>query len=162
VKKLIFILLIFIGCKSIKPHFKTDALQQTVYIKGYKKLSAFSGDTTQYLYQNFVKQKVNYVHKPLNILLQQLEVPLSGYTISPNGTDMSTTASIVLNIYDDRKLYQIEKGKRNPNALVIIWSKPLPIEEARVILTKSFGRWDSSAREYYSNKTVGSIVLTGF
>ncbi|SER67117.1 hypothetical protein SAMN04488023_113107 [Pedobacter rhizosphaerae] len=85
-----------------------------------------------------------------------------GYAISPNGSNMSTTKAIDLHTYDAQKLYHILKEKRNPNVLVIIWPKPLLIEEARAIMAKSLGRWDSDAIDYYSNKTVGDIVLTGF
>jgi hypothetical protein len=164
IHKLIIVCWIFIGCKSIQSQTKTDETghYQPKEIKGYMDLGDFSGDTTQYLYRNFVKPKSAYVGQPLQKLLQQLEIPLWGYSISPNGADMSTTQSIVLHIYDDRRRFQIEKEKGNPNALVIIWSKPLSIEEVRSILAKSSTLWDKSARDYFSSKTVGDIVLTGF
>ncbi|SER67092.1 hypothetical protein [Pedobacter rhizosphaerae] len=154
-----------ISCKSVQQQAKVPELsgrQQNVDIKGYKKLETFKGDTPGYLHENFVKQKQKYINQPLEEILKELEIPIVKYAFTPNGQDMSTSPAIILKIYDERRLIQIEKNKGNPNILLITWAKPLPIEEAKAILTKSFANWDINAKDYYSMKIVGNVQLTGY
>jgi hypothetical protein len=163
-KKLILLLWVLVGCKSVHQQTKVSggSGDQQRTLVGYKNLESYKGDTTAYLYQNFVKQKRKYVNQPLDKILKQLEIPILKYTFTPNGQDLSTSPGIMLKIYDERRLFHMEKTKENPNILLITWSKPLPIEEAREVLAKSFANWDKNAQQYYSTKMVGNVQITGY
>lgn len=51
-----------------------------VYKDSYKKLKTFKGDTLKYLLENFIERKDQYINKPFDFFMKDLEIPIKSYT----------------------------------------------------------------------------------
>lgn len=124
----------------------------------YKALKEFKGDTLKYLQTNFLEHQDFYIGKPLNTLLNDLEIDIKAYSNSYS-SNLNLSDGLSLNFYTrNQKRIQI-KNKKNPLVLTIGWEVYLPQEKIIELLRKNDGRWTEEEKNYYGQSTIKEIGM---
>lgn len=159
--------LLVISCASKKTGINNEIIKgnnlekEIVNNPEYIPLPNFNGDTLKYLTTNFLKQKEFYQGKELNVLLQDLELPVKEFTTGVSAIDINISPSLSLNFYKrDIKESKI-RDKKNPLVLYVIWQIPLPEKDVTSIIRTTHGYWDYEANNYFRQfkiKEIGMLV----
>ena len=128
-------------------------------LKPYRPLETFNQDTTAYLKANFEERKGLYIGKPLDKLLNDLEVPIQKYryTFSDKHRTLYTDFTLILH----RGKLKKPNGDYQFNTIImnIKWTKTLPISIADSIRDKHEGRWSEEAAKYYREQIMGDLGI---
>jgi hypothetical protein len=157
------ILMLILGCKSIKT--TNDNVQNSNnYIPKYQKLSTFKGnanDTLTYVRTSIIGRKNKYIGKELNVLLNDLELPVRTYLIGLSNKK-GLSPSLTLEFYPRNVMEIKRQNKIDPVILVIEWEKPLPLSIADSLMVKNKAIWTKEEKEYFGKQKVKDIVLTDY
>lgn len=162
-KKILFgLLIIVIACKSTQ-ELKTSSEKNVVSISknpNYKEFRYFKGDTLKYLQTNFLTNQDFYIGKPLNILLDDLELQINYYLTVTSGINKKKSPSLGMSPYNKS---QIEKKLSNDNSFLLInieWETSLPIEKVDELLIKNKGKWTIEEKNYYGRQIIKEINIS--
>ncbi|MBD0726713.1 hypothetical protein B6A10_16200 [Flavobacterium sp. L1I52] len=159
-----FLITLLLGCKSVTTRNSISSNTKTV--PKYKKLNTFKGttnDTLAYMRTSIISRKNKYIGKELNVLLNDLELPINNYAIGTSravGKDKSH--SISLYFYPNNVVNLKRENRIDPVILHIYWETPLPKEMVLPILSKSKGIWTNDEKEYYGKQIIKDIGLTDY
>ena len=156
--------MLLLGCKSVKTTTTNSISKETTTVTKYQKLNTFkdtTNDTLAYMRTSIIDRKSKYIGKELNVLLNDLELPINNYTIG--GSNLrGISPSLSLKFYPKNVLELKRQAKIDPVILVIIWETPLSKDDILPILLKSKGVWTNEEQEYYGKQIVKDIVLTNY
>lgn len=161
-KILFMILTVLVSCKSKQEIAVLQEMITTSISKNpnYISLQKVQGDTLKYLQINFLENQYFYRNKPLNVLLNDLELDIKAYSNS-YGSNLYLSDGLSLNFYSrSEKKIKISNIK-NPLVLVVQWETPLPQENIVKLLRKNKGQWTEEEKEYYGQhilKEIGMVV----
>ena len=157
--------MLLLGCKSVKT-IPTDSVSiNTTTVPKYQKLSSFKGttnDTLAYMRTSIIDRKSEYIGKELNILLNDLELPINYYLIGSSNL-RGISPSLTLYFYP-KNVVDIKRHNRiDPVIFTIVWETPLPNkEELFTMKFKNKNIWTNEEQEYYGKQKVKDIVLTNY
>ena len=158
------LLMLLLGCKSVTTTTTNGISKETNTIPKYRKLNTFKGttnDTLAYVRTSIIDRKSEYIGKELNILLNDLELPINNYLIGSSNL-RGISPDIGLQFYP-KNVVNLKIEKRiDPVILNIVWETPLPKDVVLPILLKSKGVWTNEEQEYYGKQIVKDIVLTNY
>ncbi len=156
------LLMLLLGCKSVKT---TDSVfNNTTTIPKYQKLRTFKGttnDTLAYMRTSIINRKSKYIGKELNVLLNDLELPINNYRIGTSHL-RGISPSISFKFYPDNVVELKKQAKFDPVILNILWETPLPKDTVIPLLLKTGGFWTNEEKKYYGKQKVKDILLTNF
>ena len=156
--------MLLLGCKSVKTTITNSISKETTTVPKYQKLNTFKGttnDTLAYVRTSIIDRKSKYIGKELNVLLNDLELPINNYTIG--GSNLrGISPSLSLKFYPKNVLELKRQAKIDPVILVIIWETPLSKDDILPILLKSKGVWTNEEQEYYGKQKVKDIGLVDY
>ncbi|NRS87716.1 uncharacterized protein YceK [Flavobacterium sp. 7E] len=159
----ILISLLLLGCKSVTTATKGVPKETTSPLK-YRKINTFKGttnDTLAYVRTSIIDRKSEYIGKNLNVLLNDLELPINNYLIGSSQI-RGISPDIALQFYPKNVLELKRQATIDPVILNIVWETPLPKDEVLPILLKSKGVWTNEEKEYYGKQKVKDILLTNY
>ncbi|OOV19565.1 hypothetical protein [Flavobacterium sp. LM4] len=164
-KKILFMLFtVLVACKSkqeIRPLEKENIIAISKDKNpNYKTLKEFQGDTLKYLETNFLQNRDFYKGKPLDILLNDLEIDIQ-YCSNSYGSNLYLSNGLSLNFHTRTEKRVKIKDKKNPLVLTIDWETPLPQEKIIELLRKNNGQWTEEEKNYYGQniiKEIGMVV----
>jgi formylglycine-generating enzyme required for sulfatase activity len=130
----------------------------------------FHGDTLQYI--NCIAGRVSeYIDKPLNMFLNDLELPVKSFfngnisfPIDTGGVttlafyDIQTTTAIVADLRAHRLRHDID----NIVLLAIKWKTPLPPDVVENLRKSSGGKWSPSVQDYFGKQIIKDIIIKRF
>ena len=156
------LLMLLLGCKSVTT--SNGISKETTTVSRYQKLNTYKGttnDTLAYVRTSIIDRKSEYIGKELNILLNDLELPINNYLIGSSNL-RGISPDIGLQFYP-KNVVNLKIEKRiDPVILNIVWETPLPKDVVLPILLKSKGIWTNEAQEYYGKQIIKDIVLTDY
>ncbi|RYY07385.1 MAG: hypothetical protein EOP43_03410 [Sphingobacteriaceae bacterium] len=157
--KIFFIALLAIAsCKTVK-HNTQVKLNETFQ---YRPLATFHSDTASYIKYNFIERKQVYLNKKINVLIEDLEVPVRYYTDGTSAKYVDSVPYISLKFYRadviDRKIMK----KKDPTILVIHFITPLSTSITVPLLRKINSKWTAEAQELYGKQTIKNIELVDY
>ncbi len=156
--------MLLLGCKSVKTTTTNSISKETTTVTKYQKLNTFkdtTNDTLAYMRTSIIDRKSKYIGKELNVLLNDLELPINNYTIG--GSNLrGISPSLSLKFYPKNVLELKRQAKIDPVILVIIWETPLSKDDILPILLKSKGVWTNEEQEYYGKQKVKDIGLVDY
>lgn len=163
-KKLLFILFtVLIACKSkqeINSITKQDVLITTKSKNpNYKELKDFQGDTLKYLQTNFLEHKDMYIGKPLDSLLNNLEIDIKAYSNTYNSKNLNLSPDLILSFYSRYEEKIKIKNKKNPLVLTVQWEVALPQDKIIELARKNGGKWTVEEKNYYGQNTIKEIGM---
>lgn len=162
-RKILFILLtVLVSCKSKQEIAVSKAMITTSISKNpnYIPLQRLQGDTLKYLQRNFLENQDFYRNKPLNVLLNDLDLDIKAYSNS-YGRNLNLSDGLSLSFYSRSEERIKISNRKNPLVLVIQWETPLPQENIVKLLRKNKGQWTEEEKEYYGQhilKEIGMVV----
>lgn len=123
-QKIIFmVLIVFVSCKS-KQEIMSSTKEVVTVTKfknpKYKPLHQFKGDTLKYLQSNFLENKNYYLNKPLNALMDDLEIDIKTYVFTNSGENLNFCPSIGFSAYEDK---QVNKKIKKTHICYILYGK---------------------------------------
>ena len=138
----------------------------------YRPLSAFHGDTAQYILTNFVHNQVDYKNKKLKILFNRLEVPIVRSIPDISVRDKTDPIQvhmkcrgIYLEFFDAQTVQAKVKNGIEPAVLFINFKNLLTADEAIGLISKDENhraQLTDSAKKFYGNLLVDSIVYVHY
>ncbi|MFD1258556.1 hypothetical protein ACFQ3S_17250 [Mucilaginibacter terrae] len=165
---LIILVILFASCKTsrkaqvIVPHIDySKKVIRTVDpnqpIPNYQSLSTFNGDTAKYLKVNFIDRQEAYINKKLDVLLKDMEVPITKFVAVLDQSTFKTSTLVYLNIDNYREQTKKIETKNEPSVIIINWKKPIAADSTIAIMRSTQGLWNAAAKQYFGNQTIGSI-----
>jgi len=120
-------------------------------------------DTLQWVQNNIISNKQNFIGGNFTALLNTLPIPLkSYYTISPENTINSCTAIGVSFLPS----FEADPDNYPPGmflvTLIIVWQTPIPLSECVEIGKITKGNWTGSENQFYGNRIIADILLVDF
>ena len=157
------ILLLLIGCKSITP--TTDKVsKETTIVAKYQKLNTFKGttnDTLAYMRTSIIDRKSEYIGKELNVLLNDLELPIKRYLIGTS-RKVGISHGITFEFYPNNVVNLKINSKIDPVILNIYWETPLSTDIIFPMKIKNQNIWTNEEKEYYGKQIIKDIGLTDY
>ena len=156
--------MLLLGCKSVKTTTTNSISKETTTVPKYQKLNTFKGttnDTLAYMRTSIIDRKSKYIGKELNILLNDLELPIHSYLIGLSNL-RGISPGISLKFYPKNVVELKRQARIDPVILNIVWETPLPLDIVNPMLIKSKGVWTNEEQEYYGKQIVKDIVLTNY
>jgi len=139
---------------------KSTPLQvDTSKVPDYKSLSLFKNDTLAYLRYNFYERQGTYLNKKLEVLLHDLEIPISGYVCGSAPIDTLLSPYLYLRFHNGQQVIHREKAGKPSFDLIITWARPLRSPEHIRLARESKGKWTSNVNGFYRNQVVGMIKM---
>ncbi|GGI25205.1 hypothetical protein [Pedobacter mendelii] len=123
----------------------------------YKPLSSYSGDTSLYIIENFVTNQAFYKQKPLNVLLNRLEVPIKDFVYGSDTDDHEYTTHVSITAYQNAEIERKVKLKKEPAILVIYWTKSVKILEVTQVVRKNQGVWNKDLADFFGEQVIDHI-----
>lgn len=164
-KILLFVLVysaLLISCGSSKKNSGFETNQ--VPIDTVKNLSYFKNDTVSYL-KYIVSQKENYIFKPLDSFLADLDIKILSVD-APSTFSKNENGGILLFATDfNSYLNENEQNKKRAVLISVNWLTTQSMESVKAIYeeNRQAGRpptyWSASAQRYFGRLTVGDISL---
>lgn len=136
---------------------KNDSISNNYYTP----LNKFQSDSSKYLYDNFIKNKKYYIDRKLELVLNNLELPVQNYLVSLSNNNLNESNAITL-ILTDEKVFFSNKEKKKYILLNITWKIPINGKQAFDLLEKSKTQWNNSAKEFYKNNIVKDINMVNY
>jgi hypothetical protein len=156
------LLMLLLGCKSVTT---TNSIsKETTTVPKYRKLNTFKGttnDTLAYVRTSIIDRKKEYIGKELNLLLNDLELPIKRYLIGSSHL-RGISPDITFEFYPNNVVNLKEKNKIDPVILNIVWETPLPKDIVLPMKIKNKNIWTNEEQEYYGKQIVKDIVLTNY
>ncbi len=156
--------MLLLGCKSVKTTTTNSISKETTTVPKYQKLNTFKGttnDTLAYMRTSIIDRKSKYIGKELNILLNDLELPIHSYLIGLSNL-RGISPGISLKFYPKNVVELKRQARIDPVILNIVWETPLPLDIVNPMLIKSKGVWTNEEQEYYGKQIIKDIVLTDY
>jgi len=167
---ILLLALLFFGCNNAPKeqqnnsqlrHTDTvvlDSLQQN--ITPYSKWKNFKNDSLGYLVKNFVDRKGAYKNKPLDTLLDMLELPVLSYnTMSSYPPYEKEVRGMRLRFENDLSIHRKLELRKSPVLLNIYFKKPLEAEEVHAFVIKNKVSWTPAVRSFFQNHVVEDIEI---
>jgi formylglycine-generating enzyme required for sulfatase activity len=130
----------------------------------------FQGDTLRYI-KCIEERQSQYIGRPLNMFLKDLELPVksffNGRTFSPMNTgevttlafyEVETTTTFLADLRAHRRRHDIT----NIVLLTIKWKTPLPPDIIENLQKTSGGKWTPSVQEYFGKQIIQEITINRF
>ena len=133
-----------------------------VTIKPYKPLEAFNGDTLHFVRTSILERKGAYIGKELNVLLQDMQIPIVKYFNSVTSGNTNITPGVYINIYSNAVQEIKKKSKINPISIYVKFASPLPSVETNKLVVKSQLNWTPEVAEYYGKQIVGDVGMVRY
>ncbi len=157
--------MLLLGCKSVQMTPTDSVSNNTSSVPKYQKLSTFKGttnDTLAYVRTSIINRKSEYIGKELNILLNDLELPINYYLIGSSNLK-GISPSLTLYFYPKNVVNIKRHNKIDPVIFTIVWETPLSNkEELFTMKFKNQNIWTTEEQEYYGKQKVKDIVLTNY
>jgi hypothetical protein len=150
---LVLIMIFVVACATPK---NTDTNNSSKNSE-FQPLKKFKGDTVSFI-NSILANKGYYVNKPLNVLLNDLSIPVKRFTMGSNHKNISVSPHITLNIYTQIEIEQKLPKRQDPSSLVIVWAKPLSFQETDSIGLKNGFAWTPEVAEFFGKQIVGDII----
>ncbi|WP_316847128.1 hypothetical protein [Pedobacter psychrodurus] len=131
----------------------------TSKITDYRSLSHFKSDTLAYLRYNFYERQGVYLDKKLDVLLHDLEIPVSGYVYGSSPKDTLLSPYLYLRFHNGLQVLQRGKSGKPSFDLIISWARPLHSPEHIRLARESNGKWTPDVNGFYGNQVVGMIKM---
>lgn len=163
-KKILFLVItVLVACKS-EQRFKSTVKEEIGIVSkynnpNYKTLEELKGDTLKYLQINFLSHKKFYIGKPLNVLLNDLEIDVKKYANGSGAKNINLSPYISLGFYSRNQERKKIEEKQDPLVLNIEWEVPLPDEKNVELLRKNKGQWTEEEKNYYGQNIVKEIEM---
>lgn len=158
-KKILFIILaVFIACKSRKEIIPIETLKNP----NYKALKEFDRDTLRYLNTNFVAHKDFYIGKKLQVLLDDLELPINYYHFTSSIHEKNLSPDLGISTYKRNQINSKFSKRENPFLLYVTWETPLPSDKLIELSRKNNGNWTGEVRDYYKEFKIKEITVSNY
>jgi len=122
-------------------------------------LANFEGDTLAYLRHNFYERQGVYLNKKLDVLLHDLEIPVSTYVNGSSPIDTLLSPFLYLEFHNGLQTMQREKAGKPSFDLIIYWAEPLHSPDHKKLGRESLGKWTPSVKSFYKEQVVGVIKM---
>jgi hypothetical protein len=158
------LLLLLIGCKSVPTTPTISISGTTTTVPKYRKLNTFRGttnDTLAYVRTSIIDRKDKYIGKELNILLNDLELPINRYRIGSSSV-RGISPGISFYFYPDNVVELKRQARIDPVIFNIVWEQPLPKDIVLPMKIRNKNIWTSEEKEYYGKQIIKDIVLTDY
>ena len=156
--------MLLLGCKNVKTTSTNSVSNNTTTVPKYQKLNTFKGttnDTLAYVRTSIIDRKSEYIGKELNVLLNDLELPINNYLIGTSNlrgiSPSSTFYFYPRNVVDIKRYNRID-----PVILTIVWETSLPLDIVLPMKIKNQNIWTDEEQEYYGKQIIKDIVLTDY
>lgn len=162
-KNILFILLILLGaCKSRQQI--NDSIKEKQIIKKdsnshFQPLNTFKGDTLKYIKINLLKYQDYYKGKPLNVLLNDLELQVNYYYVTTSAKNKNVSSSLAISYYSMSRAKEKIANKESLSLIVIKWETPLPTEKVHELLRKNNRKWTEDEKNYYGQQIIKEIEI---
>ena len=156
--------MLLLGCKSVKTTTTNSISKETTTVPKYQKLNTFKGttnDTLAYVRTSIINRKSEYIGKELNILLNDLELPINNYLIGSSNL-RGISPDISFKFYPKNVVELKRQARIDPFILTIVWETPLPKDVVLPMKIKNQNIWTDEEQEYYGKQKVKDIVLTNY
>lgn len=138
--------------------------------QGYISLANSSKDTLQYLINNFEKQKIKYVGKPMSVIFNDLEIAINRQlALQQNPANKKNIAGLKLRLYNADKYDKLSKLQQrdfyinNKNYEIYIETEQaLLCSDYEKFIMKYGLKWSTEMKTFYSPYIVKSIRVTGY
>jgi hypothetical protein len=158
------LLMLLLGCKSVQMTPTDSVSNNTSSVPKYRKLNTFKGttnDTLAYVRTSIINRKSEYIGKELNILLNDLELPINNYLIGSSNL-RGISPDISFKFYPKNVVELKRQNRIDPVILTIVWETPLPKDVVLPMKIKNQNIWTTEEQEYYGKQKVKDIVLTNY
>ncbi len=156
--------MLLLGCKSVQMTPTDSVSNNTSSVPKYRKLNTFKGttnDTLAYVRTSIINRKSEYIGKELNILLNDLELPINNYLIGSSNL-RGISPDISFKFYPKNVVELKRQNRIDPVILTIVWETPLPKDVVLPMKIKNQNIWTTEEQEYYGKQKVKDIVLTNY
>lgn len=160
---LFIILVVLVACKSKQENTVSKEIISLKTFKNpnYKTLKEFNGDTLKYL-NTFVTYQDYYKGKPLDILLDDLELSINYYHFTSSARNVNLIPALG---FSTNKRNQVNKKilkKENPLLFYVTWEAPLSSNKCNELLRKNNGNWTDEEKSYYGQFKIKEIIVSNY
>jgi formylglycine-generating enzyme required for sulfatase activity len=130
----------------------------------------FHGDTLQYV--KCIEGRLSqYIDKPLNMLLNDLELPVKSFFNGNISFPIDTGEVTTLAFYDiettttllaDLRAHRIRQDIDKIVLLAIKWKTPLPPDIVEKLRRSSGGKWTPAVQDYFGKQIIKDIIIKRF
>ncbi|MVN19980.1 hypothetical protein [Mucilaginibacter arboris] len=137
----------------------------SIYVQqDYKRLVSFSGDSSSYMRENFIRNQKYYKGKTLATVFTKLELPIVklipiGMSQVDGGPESCVGVTLYFNknyIYFRNRLLKASNPFA-PIPLIITFNKSFPFDKAAEMIRKYHGKLTDSVRSFYGKEVIDSI-----
>lgn len=132
----------------------------------------FQGDTVKYVLKCIWEKEYNYIGKPFNVLLNDLELPVKSFLnggISDHEKsgefttiafyDIQTTNTLLADLREHRLK---SAGAKKLVFVTIKWKTALPPDIVENLQKSNSGNWTPAVQEYFGNQVIKDIIIKRF
>lgn len=140
--------------------------------QGAAQTKCFRGDTLQYIKKCILEKQSQYIGKPFNVLLNDLELPVKSFLnggISDHEKTGEFTTIAFYDIQTATSLLADFRGNRlrgqdaeNLVFLTFRWKTALPSDIIEDLQKSSGGNWTPSIQEYFGKQVIKDIIVKRF
>jgi hypothetical protein len=142
----------------------------SVCSKGTAQTKCFQGDTLKYVIKCIEENRAQYIGKPFNVLLNDLELPVKSFFNGGISNREKKGETITIAFYEQTAaavLADIRGNRRHHDVdslvmLTIIWKTPLPLDSAENLQNSSGGIWTPAVQEYFGKQIIKDIIAKRF
>jgi hypothetical protein len=140
--------------------------------QGSAQTKCFQGDTLQYVKKCILEKQSQYIGKPLNVLLNDLELPVRSFLnggISAQEKSGEFTTIAFYDIQATTSLLADVRGNRMRREdakklvfLTIRWKEALPQDIVENLQKNNSGNWTPVVQEYFGKQVIKDIIVKRF
>ncbi|MFD1258552.1 hypothetical protein ACFQ3S_17230 [Mucilaginibacter terrae] len=146
------IIILFITCSC--------SIQRRTHVKGYMSLTKFRGDTSAYIKTNFIDHKERYLGKPLQVFLNDWDLPIKSYLIGPGANLAIDYISISANT--NNEINQMLGDDKKYKMVTAIWKTSLKDVELNKVIKQSQLAWTDEAKAYFGKQIITDLKLDDY
>ena len=146
------------SCKAQQPTATNHSSQNSV-----KQTSRhFTGDTLQYIETEIINNKQLFIGKPLNTLLDSLQLEVRSYDYGAVPINNKITDVIGLRFVSAKE--SLDRVLSNKKAVILTakWETPLPMDTVIALSRKTHGEWTPEAKAYFGSHVIKELVVTSY
>ena len=159
---LIVAVFIAIGCKTTKHQGdkKKSVLQKTT--REYKPIEVFKADTSKYVTYNFIQNKSKYLHQPLSVFTNDVNINILSYGLASDSKDKKIYTGMYLYIFSYATQQQKIAQHQDPIQLFIDFERPIDAQTAVEGYRLDDGVWKGESKKFYEKQIIKDLSIVKY
>jgi hypothetical protein len=146
------------SCKAQKPAATNNTSRNAVN----QTHRPFTGDTLQYIENAIINNKQLFIGKPLNTLLDSLQLEVRSYNYGAVPINNKITDVIGLSFVSAKESLDRMLSNNKNVFLSAIWETPLPLDTVIALTRKTHSEWTPEAKAYFGSHVIKELVVTRY